>query len=817
MTKIPENKTVSNDTTQFYHKQLQELGLTGPEDPNNYFEVTNVEIEPPAPQTRKIQIFAPHSRGMKINYWNLRGEQITQYTDQKNPKPVNYSQIRIADPEAPHKYIFRKGFSAYPFFPPEIIQPYRAGDQIPVLFLTEGAKKAFYASKRGMPTVGVTSPHTLKDRETGRLHHDIEELIRECKVEHIVLLMDADCWNISEKALAAGEDISMRPAGFYSAAKKLRDFIADIPELENRPKVHYYAVDAKDLGSPKGLDDAMRAAEQAGCLEDLVEEALTVSSRSNRCFFKQEISSKAALTKLRKAFTLHKAEEFYERHKDIIQGKIFRFQGDTYQFDEEKGELEIKRPGYMDKIYVIGNDFFEKNPKVKTRETGNGNSEVYTQEELSVRSKTILNIKYEGFLKYLRPELDIFDGFCCVPDNINYQERVHGNYNKYSPPPYHPEPGNCETIINFIQHIFGEEEVTHKNKTYKMWELGLDYLNILYKKPTQALPILVLYSPENNTGKSTFAKLLFEMFGDNVLDISNNDLRSEFNEQFAGKILAICEETLMDKKEDADKLKAWSTKTKMSINPKGSARYPIDFYCKFQLYSNNKKMVYVTKEDDRYWMLQVHPPKRKDPNLFVKMRDEIPAFMDYLLNREPLAPFENRMYFHPNLYRTALFEEVAALNTPSDGRHLEEELRAIFALLNEKDTTKESGYKYIPTSLWRNWARKNQELAEKMGVDVKKSEEILPAPNNAIYMSLGDINDEFFNGKLAKNRLKDILEQMGIEKWEDGKKVKAGKYPVIEKPVTGDDDDEVEMGNWLRWKSYNNRVYVFHRDRFLND
>jgi hypothetical protein len=255
----------------------------------------------------------------------------------------------------------------------------------------------------------------------------------------------------------------------------------------------------------------------------------------------------------------------------------------------------------------------------------------------------------------------------------------------------------------------------------------------------------------------------------------------------------------------------------MSINPKGSARYPIDFYCKFQLYSNNKKMVYVTKEDDRYWMLQVHPPKRKDPNLFVKMRDEIPAFMDYLLNREPLAPFENRMYFHPNLYRTALFEEVAALNTPSDGRHLEEELRAIFALLNEKDTTKESGYKYIPTSLWRNWARKNQELAEKMGVDVKKSEEILPAPNNAIYMSLGDINDEFFNGKLAKNRLKDILEQMGIEKWEDGKKVKAGKYPVIEKPVTGDDDDEVEMGNWLRWKSYNNRVYVFHRDRFLND
>lgn len=807
---IAEKQSIINDTAIFYQSQLQELGLKGPDDPNNIFKVRNEEAEPPAPQTVSCKIFAPHPKGMKINYWGIDGGLITEYTNQKNPKPIDFHQIRYANPKDGTKYAGPKGFPAYPFFPPEIVQRYRAGDQIPVLFLTEGAKKAFYACKRGLPTVGLTSPHTLKDRETGRLHHDIENLIRECKVEQVVLLMDADCWNISEKALAAGEDISKRPAGFYSAAKKLRDFIAEIPELENRPKVHYYAVNAKDLGDPKGLDDAMRAAEQAGCLEDLVEEALTVSSRSNRYFFKQDISSKTALYELRKAFMLHKAEEFYEHHEAIIKGKIFRFQGDTYQFDEEKGELEIKRPGYMDKIYVIGNDFFEKNPKVKTRETGNGNSEVYTQEELSVRSKTILNIKYEGFLKYLRPELDIFDGFCCVPDNINYQERVHGNYNKYSPPPYYPEPGPCETIKGFIQHIFGEEEVTHKNKTYKMWELGLDYLNILYKKPTQALPILVLYSPENNTGKSTFAKLLFEMFGDNVLDISNNDLRSEFNEQFAGKILAICEETLMDKKEDADKLKAWSTKTKMSINPKGSARYPIDFYCKFQLYSNNKRMVYVTKEDDRYWMLQVPPPKRKDPNLFVKMRDEIPAFMDYLLHREPLAPFENRMYFHPDLYRTALFEEVAALNTPSDGRHLEEELRAIFELLNEK-VQDGSGYRHINHSVWNSWERRIKKQEADGETDPAKLE---PAPNEVIYMPLKAINEEFFKGKLPNNRLKDILEQMNIEKWENGKKNKEGKYPILATPLH---EPEEGMGQWVEWKKYNGRPYVFHRDRFLND
>lgn len=146
--------------------------------------------------------------------------------------------------------------------------------------------------------VGLISLYMFKDWEIGRLYYDIEELIWECKVEYVVFLMDVDCWDISEKVLVVGEDILKCFVGFYSVVKKFWDFIVDILELENCLKVYYYVVEAKDLGNFKGLDDVMRVVEQARCLEDLVEEALIVSFRSNKYFFKQEIFSKVVFFKL---------------------------------------------------------------------------------------------------------------------------------------------------------------------------------------------------------------------------------------------------------------------------------------------------------------------------------------------------------------------------------------------------------------------------------------------------------------------------------------------------------------------------------------
>jgi hypothetical protein len=61
-----------------------------------------------------------------------------------------------------------------------------------------------------------------------------------------------------------------------------------------------------------------------------------------------------------------------------------------------------------------------------------------------------------------------FDGFACVPSHLNYQETVGNFYNLYQPLEWKPEPGSCDTILQFLRHIFDEQ-----------YELGLDYLTLL--------------------------------------------------------------------------------------------------------------------------------------------------------------------------------------------------------------------------------------------------------------------------------------------------------------------------------------------------
>ena len=113
------------------------------------------------------------------------------------------------------------------------------------------------------------------------------------------------------------------------------------------------------------------------------------------------------------------------------------------------------------------------------------------------------------------PEVEKYDGFCIIPDHVDYRQ-THGTYlNQYEPIPCAPAPGDFPRIRSFLSHIFGEQI-----------ELGLDYLQILYLRPTQMLPILLLVSNERQTGKTTFLRFLKMIFGKNATFNTNEDLAS---------------------------------------------------------------------------------------------------------------------------------------------------------------------------------------------------------------------------------------------------------------------------------------------------
>jgi phage/plasmid-associated DNA primase len=69
------------------------------------------------------------------------------------------------------------------------------------------------------------------------------------------------------------------------------------------------------------------------------------------------------------------------------------------------------------------------------------------------------------------------------------------------------------------------------------------------------LPILLLVSEERNTGKSTFLNFLKAVFENNVTFNTNEDFRSQFNSDWAGKLLIMVDEVLLNRREDSERLK----------------------------------------------------------------------------------------------------------------------------------------------------------------------------------------------------------------------------------------------------------------------
>ncbi|OUN76687.1 hypothetical protein B5G09_08685 [Alistipes sp. An54] len=80
-----------------------------------------------------------------------------------------------------------------------------------------------------------------------------------------------------------------------------------------------------------------------------------------------------------------------------------------------------------------------------------------------------------------------YDGFCTVPDHTNYLREIHGFLNRYEPIPFQPAEGDFPHIRGFLSHIFGEQV-----------EIGYDYLQLLYLRPLQRLPVLLLVSSERS-------------------------------------------------------------------------------------------------------------------------------------------------------------------------------------------------------------------------------------------------------------------------------------------------------------------------------
>lgn len=258
----------------------------------------------------------------------------------------------------------------------------------------------------------------------------------------------------------------------------------------------------------------------------------------------------------------------------------------------------------------------------------------------ALQSWTKQTIRDDFETKEYKPIYDIkkFIGFCFVPGHgDDYQQEINGFYNQYEQLNWEPEKGNCDHTLEFLKHIFGDQ-----------LNLGLDYLALLYFNPDQILPILCLVSDERNTGKSTFVKWLKRIFEGNMTINTNEEFRARFNNDWINKLIIAVEETLLEKKEDSERIKALSTGDQAKVEKKGIDKIETAFYGKFVLCSNNEKnFIKIDQSEIRYWVRKIEVPTSDNTSLLADMINEIPAFLYQLKERGILSQKKSRMWFSP--------------------------------------------------------------------------------------------------------------------------------------------------------------------------
>lgn len=252
-------------------------------------------------------------------------------------------------------------------------------------------------------------------------------------------------------------------------------------------------------------------------------------------------------------------------------------------------------------------------------------------------------------------EIEKFDGFICIPENRPeyFRKRVQDYYNTYQQISKSPSEGNITSTLSFLTHIFEEQ-----------LELGIDYLQLIYLRPTQILPILCLVSKERSTGKSTFLKWLKEIFEYNLTFLTNSDFTSNFNSDWSSKLLICIDEVLFKTDELTERIKYLSTTNTHKTEAKGKDKKESAFFGKFILCSNNEtSFVKIDADEIRFWVIKVNRYQKEDVHLLAKLIAEIPAFLQFLTNRKLSTENQSRMWFTPEQIKTSALLKLVRHNS----------------------------------------------------------------------------------------------------------------------------------------------------------
>lgn len=317
-----------------------------------------------------------------------------------------------------------------------------------------------------------------------------------------------------------------------------------------------------------------------------------------------------------------------------------------------------------------------------------------------------------------------FDDFTIYPDNFDYHPVIENCYNLYKEFTHKPIQGDFKWSELLMRHIFGEQ-----------YNLGLRYLQALYLYPMRSLPILVLVSRERQTGKTTFLNWLNMIFGDNMVNISPEDLTGSFNHIYATSNVIAVEETLIEKAITVEKLKAIATAKFTTVNQKFVSQYKIPFYGKIILASNNEdKFARIDEEEIRFFVRKVGKPTTSNHAIEDDLNREIPAFLYYLTTLPAIDWSKDRSGFTPEEIVNDSLRNVKKESRSGLYKDLNELI--IDSFLNHPQQV--DSYMALPSDIKERWFKNNTKIDIQYIRSVLKNEyKMKPADKTVRYFPFG--------------------------------------------------------------------------------
>ncbi|MEJ0030906.1 MAG: primase-helicase family protein [Bacteroidota bacterium] len=682
--------------TEYLEQRLKELSITPQINQFIVRQENNGQVaETPVP------FFEADVEGnIVINYFNLHGNRYS-WKKEDNKWPIHYQRKRLRKPKPDQKYHQDKGSGQFPFFTPGILKKYRQCkdyiniDDTPVagietLIVIEGEFKAFKGDMIGLDIIGIPSIHGFYNGDVrGKLHEDIQELIITCQVKNIVFLVDADLLSVKWEDK---KDLAKRPESFFSAVKLFRESLQLLIDDDNvaLEMVYLMHLQIKFMNEAKGLDDLLV---KYSNVHDLITKELTVEFQFAKQYFAGKLLNDVNkdLQHLRKYLGLSDEQEFYKCYGEFIGDREFLFRGRRFEYDKDKREVFFVRHEDADKYMRVGTDWIRI---VRKR-----NKFDQVVEEMKRWNVAEIHRDYrvgknaDMFIEQLKR----FDDFCNEPAWNGEYKRVHnGCYNLCNPLMWDYTPGSFPNIYKFLKHAFQGKSVVEFNEAGLPLEekmiLGdqfsviLDWITILIKHPKHPLPVPILVSKENRTGKSTFLKLLNMIFGSNMCVLGNEQFKMKFNGHYITKFVISIDEGFLDvdKKAEKERLKQLVTATSCYLENKGMDVTEVPFYGKLIICSNDADRVMKIDEGESRWFVVKVPELPKvnvkgsvlisekrttfqgklvdpdqdylvpatDPDMDAKMMKEIPAFLHFLKERSIFHPRVDRLWFDPEWFIT---------------------------------------------------------------------------------------------------------------------------------------------------------------------